>query len=38
MPKVQANNEDTLPPDPTAVSISTSHLRGDVRVDAKKRQ
>ena len=37
-PKVQANNEDPLPPDLIAVSISTSHLRGDVRMDARKRE
>ena len=35
---VQANNEDALRPDPIAVSISTSHLRGDVRKDARKRE
>ena len=35
--KVQANNEDGLPPDTIDVSISASHLRGDVRMDARKR-
>ena len=37
-PKVQANDEDALRPDPIAVSISTSHSRSDARMDARKRE
>ena len=35
-PKAQANDENPLPPDPIAVIISTTHLRGDIRMDARK--
>ena len=37
-PKVQAKKEDALRPDLIAVSISHSHLRGDVRKDAGKQE